>query len=251
MDGSTFLDIPGLVWDTQLGIAQKGLFPVGGRLSFFLPAWQWITLDKFVLKVIRQGYTLPFVRPPPLSLSPVETPLPRLLSKRQALWEEVSSLLNKGAVETVDLSRDQGGILFPLLPGHQAHWWVLPHPQPTRCQLVYSSGQIPHGDPLINSSGCSQRLVDGVAGSQGCLFACSDTPQSLAVSSVCSQEPGRGAHDLSMESTPFWLSHCPQSFYQTHGSVSSSPALAGMSDVSLHRQHLSCSGVSRPDSVHP
>ncbi len=33
--GSTFLDIPGLVWDTQLGIAQKGLFPMGRRLSFF------------------------------------------------------------------------------------------------------------------------------------------------------------------------------------------------------------------------
>ncbi len=81
VDGSTFLDIPGLVWDTQLGIAQKGLFPVGGRLSFFLPAWQRITSNKFVLEVIRQGDSLPFVRPPPLSLSPVETPLPRLLSK--------------------------------------------------------------------------------------------------------------------------------------------------------------------------
>ena len=55
--GSTFLDIPGLMWDTQDGIAQKGLFPVGGRLSFFLPALQRITSTKFVLEVIRQGYT--------------------------------------------------------------------------------------------------------------------------------------------------------------------------------------------------
>ncbi len=108
VDGSTFLDINGMVWDTQLGIAQNGLFPVGGRLSFFLPAWQRITSDKFVLEVIRQGFTLPFVRPPPLSLSPVETTL-LLLSKRLALWEEVSSLLNKRAVDTVDLSQDQGG----------------------------------------------------------------------------------------------------------------------------------------------
>ncbi len=92
MDGSTVLDIPGLVWDTQLGIVQKGLFPVGGRLSFFLPAWQRITSDKYVLEVVRQGYSLPFVRPPPLSLSPVETPLPRLQSKRLVLWEDVSSL---------------------------------------------------------------------------------------------------------------------------------------------------------------
>ncbi len=149
-----------------------------------------------------------------MSLTPVEIPLPKLLFKRLALWEEVSSLLNKRAVETVDLSRDQGGILFPLLPGHQAHWWVPPHPQPMRPQLVYLSCQVPHGDPHIHSSGSSQRLVDGVAGSQGRLFACADTPQSLAVSSVCSREPGRGAHCLSRESSPFWLSHCPQSLYQ-------------------------------------
>ncbi len=43
-----------------------------------------------------------------MSLSPVETPLPRLQSKRLALWDEVLSLLAKRAVETVDLSRDQG-----------------------------------------------------------------------------------------------------------------------------------------------
>ncbi len=27
-----------------------------------------------------------------------------------------------------------GRILFPLLPGYQAHWWVLPHPQPAQTQ---------------------------------------------------------------------------------------------------------------------
>ncbi len=114
VDGSTLLDIPGLVWDTQLGIAQKGLFPVGGRLSFFLPAWQCITSDQFVLEVIRQGYSwysLPFVMPPPLSLSPVETPLPKLQCKRLVLWEEVLSLLTKGAVEIVDLSHDRGDFI--------------------------------------------------------------------------------------------------------------------------------------------
>ncbi len=142
-----------------------------------------------------------------------------------------------------------GGILFPLFPGDQAHWWVPPHPQPTRPQVVYSSCQVPHLDPHFHSSGSSQRLVDGVAGSQGRLFACADTPQSLAVSSVCSQEPGRGANCLSMESSPVWLSHCPQSFYQTSGSVSRSSAFAGMSDVPLHRRHLPCTGVCKPDSV--
>ncbi len=88
-------------------------------------------------------------------------------------------------------------------------------------QLVYTRCQVLHGNPHLYSAGSSQRLVDGVAGSQGHLFACADTPQSLTVSSVCSKEPDRAAHCLSMEGSPFWLNHCPQSFYQTLGSSSS------------------------------
>ncbi len=109
VDGTAFQDLPGLVWDRSLGIAMIGNFPVGGRLSLFLPAWQRLTSDRFVLEVVRQGYSLPFVNIPPLSRIPVETPLPRLRLKREALWEEVASLLTKGAVETVQLSQDQGG----------------------------------------------------------------------------------------------------------------------------------------------
>ena len=108
VDGSTFLDIPGLVWDSQLGIAQKSHFPVGGRLLFFLPAWQRITLDQFVLKEVSQLFP-PLFEAPPLLLSSMETPLSRLQCKRQVLWEEVSSLLTKGAVGKVDMSRDQAG----------------------------------------------------------------------------------------------------------------------------------------------
>ena len=43
-----------------------------------------------------------------MSLSPVETPLPRLQWSRLVLWEEVLSLLTKRAVEIVNLSWDQG-----------------------------------------------------------------------------------------------------------------------------------------------
>ncbi len=96
-----------------------------------------------------------------------------------------------------------GEILFPLLPGYQAHWWVLPHPQPAQTQLVCSSCQVLHGDPHLCSAGSSQGLVGGVAGSQGCLPACANTPQLLAVSSACSQEPGRGSHCYQWKFLPF------------------------------------------------
>ena len=61
-----------------------------------------ITSDRWVLKVISQGYSLPFrVEPPPLSRIPYETPLPQLPEKRQVLWDGISSLLQKGAIEVV------------------------------------------------------------------------------------------------------------------------------------------------------
>ncbi len=44
----------------------------GSRLCLFLPAWQQITSDRFVLEVVQQGYSLPFVGSPfPLSRTPV------------------------------------------------------------------------------------------------------------------------------------------------------------------------------------
>ncbi len=130
---------------------------MSGRLLFFLPAWQQITSDKFVLEVIRQGYSLPFVRPPPLPLSCVKT-----------------SDVGRGFVPPNQEGRGDcrsvvgpGGILFPLLPGYQAHWWVSPHPQATRTQLIYMSCQVLYVNPHLYSAESSHRLVDGVAGSQG------------------------------------------------------------------------------------
>ncbi len=55
------------------------------------------------------GVLPPFCEATPLSLSPVETSLPRLQWKLLVPWGEVSLLLAKGAMEIVDLSWDQGG----------------------------------------------------------------------------------------------------------------------------------------------
>ncbi len=60
----------------------------------------------------------------------------------------------------------------------------------------------------------------------------------------------QGAHCLSMAGFPFWLSHCPQSLYQTLGSSSSTLASVGISDVSVHRRHIPGTGVRQPGSAH-
>ncbi len=50
--------------------------------------------------------------------------------------------------------------------------------------------EVLHGDSQLHYSGPSQGLVDGVAGSQGCLFTRTNSSVPLAVPSVYSQECG-------------------------------------------------------------
>ena len=244
----TFWGVDG--WDDLSGHSWPGVgymawnstersIPYGCKLSFFLPAWKRVTLDQFVLEVIGQGYSLPFVRQPSLSRSPfgdsVTHPAVQMTSAVG------SGFGPRGPCRLLIChgTRGKGG------------WWVTPiltwllsalmgsAPFST-CVDIYLSCQVPHGDRHLYSAGSSQGLVDGVAGSQGHLFACANTPQSLAISFVCSQELGRGAHCLPMEGSPFWLSDCTQTSF----------ASAGMSDASVHRGHLPCSRVRQPGSSH-
>ena len=153
-----------------------------------------------------------------------------------------------GLYGTMGRGVGRGGLL-PLFPGYQAHWWILPHSQPTRTQHFYSCCPVLHGDPHLYL----QDLHKGwwmVSLDLKDAYLHVHAPQSLVISSVCSQELGREAHCLSMEGSSFWLSHCPQSFSQTLGSCSSTPASAGMSHVPIHRQHIPYSGVRQPGGPH-
>ncbi len=57
------------------------------------------------------------------SVNPVETPLHRLPFKREVLWEEVSSLLIKRAMEHVEMTcpRNGEGVLIPSFPHLSLH----------------------------------------------------------------------------------------------------------------------------------
>ncbi len=87
---------------------------MAGRLPHFLQAWRSIITDQWVLEIISNRYTLPlFMAPPPLKPEPLETPLPTVPQRREALWTEVQSLLDKGAVEEIHLGKEGGGGITP------------------------------------------------------------------------------------------------------------------------------------------
>ncbi len=65
---------------------------------------------------------------PPVSKAPVEMPNLALEDKHLALWTEVQSLVNMGAIEEVDPGTlERGGGLLPLLPGDQEDGRVPSH----------------------------------------------------------------------------------------------------------------------------
>ena len=83
--------------------------PVGGRLTHFLNRWEEITTDAWVLSIIRGGLCLQFRSRPPLSQDPIPFSVPADPVKFQLLSEEVSTLLQKEAIEIVpSQSQDLG-----------------------------------------------------------------------------------------------------------------------------------------------
>lgn len=89
---------------------------VGARLSLFAEGWEHITQDKFVLRVVHEGYRLPLRGRPPLRDSPRDIHLPRSPERREALLTEIQALVRKGAVAPVE----------PSTPGFYSHLFVVP-----------------------------------------------------------------------------------------------------------------------------
>lgn len=80
-------------------------------MARFLENWQQLTSDPWVLEVVSRGFTFQFVKPPPLSLDPVVTPL--VGTHREHLVDAVDTLLAKGALQRVLDYRTSPGFYSP------------------------------------------------------------------------------------------------------------------------------------------
>ncbi len=85
-------------------------------LSHFLHEWERLPgVSMWVLRTIRTGYTLQFGKNPP-HFDGVHLTVVNSASKASVLQQELSSLLQKGAIEEVPQSEVERGFLQPLLP---------------------------------------------------------------------------------------------------------------------------------------
>lgn len=91
---------------------------VGARLQSFWQVWEAKGAEPWVINVLREGYTIPFSESPPLKSSPVDFNVSsRDSEKLVVLEEEVTSLLQKGAIEAV---------LEPSSPGFYNRLFLVP-----------------------------------------------------------------------------------------------------------------------------
>ena len=84
-------------------ISPPTVYPVvGGRLSAFRDEWVLIGSPPFILNILKDGYSLPFLRPPPQSL-PLRSQYTVLTKPSQikVVDEEVEALLHKRAIRRV------------------------------------------------------------------------------------------------------------------------------------------------------
>ena len=101
--------------DTRLPSEHR----VGDRLLGFAAEWHRVTTDSFVRGVVRDGYRVELVALPPLSPVPIPMLLSRDSEKAPCLRNEITSLLNKGAVEKLDTATLSPAVLQSELLGGQ------------------------------------------------------------------------------------------------------------------------------------
>ena len=90
--------------------------PKGGCLARHLSAWEDLGAEDWILRVLREGYRIPFHSPPPVTRAPLHFTSYSTDSERgKALQVEVTALLHKGAVEDASPT-----------PGFYSHLFVVP-----------------------------------------------------------------------------------------------------------------------------
>ena len=81
---------------------------MAGRLKEFLPFWEQITSDRWVLNILRRGYSIERLHIPPFTV--VQSTRPPTLGT-DLLSSEVAGLLQKCAVVPVPLDQGRDGYL--------------------------------------------------------------------------------------------------------------------------------------------
>ena len=181
-----------------------------------------ITENAFVLSVIRGGYRIDIAEPIPNGVIRLRPPaLPAL--HRQHISQEVSLLLQKGAIETV---RDH-----PSLCDTQALGEVACDSQYEGDQHVHSHRTLPNGDSCVHLAHTGGRGLGDLARSNGCLLPYTDSPCISGSVGVCVSRPNLSVSSFALRASP-----SPESLHSDSFGSGSFPSGSRPSLVHLPRR---------------
>ena len=169
---------------------------VAGRISHFATNWKSITEDQWVLRTV-QGFLIPF-REEPRQMH-LTQPCRYSEDQMNLLREEVTSLVRKGAVVTVDPSALEKGFLFdPFLSTQVGRSNEASH-QPQIPQFLGASTALQDGGDSYATRDCSAGRLVGQTGSEGCVLHSPDRSGTSKVPSFCG-----GPSPISIYVSPVW-----------------------------------------------
>ncbi len=173
-------------------------------------------------------------------MEPLETPLPTLPQRREALWTEVQSLLDKGAIEEIFLGAGGGGVITPITPHNKENRRISSHLEPQGTQCLPPRGEAQDGNPGIDSSRSATRHVDDFSGLEGCLPPRPYLSTPHEVSEFCIQRSTRDPPRLPMGSPPIRVGNRTQGVHQDISPYCGPFTSQEYVYVPVHRRHLPC-----------
>ena len=164
------------------------------------------------MEVLREGYRIPFLRPPPLSTEPIPMPSYAPTSIKGAALEEVTlALIAKGAVELAPLPSP--GFYSRLFVVWKTSGVVETGHRPVSPQPLRGCFTLPHGDHPVRSSVCPSGGLDGLHRPSGSVSAGSCPSGISSLPPLCGTWPL-----LPVQSAVFWSVHGPSGLHSGYGS---------------------------------
>ena len=147
--------------------------PTGGRISFFLKAWEKITSDVWTRSVVRSGYRIQLRVLPRLFLSPPRwcTRMPQDPVKLEILRDEVKSLLQKRAIEEVTKDHPRRGFFSRIFLVQKRSGGLASSNRSSSSEPICSLSSFQNGDIEFNQTSTSERRLGYFPRFEGCIFS--------------------------------------------------------------------------------
>ena len=201
-----------------------------GRLQLFLPEWQIITQDLWVLENV-WGHKLEFTEVPSQREAPTE---PRLASElATSMTEEMSKLLAKVAVTAVTPPPPPPPerVYFPHVSSSQEGWLLQTYHRSPTAKQVHQVGAFQDGRNPSSKGPATAGRLDGETGPEGCLLCSADSP---GIPTVLVGNLERNS--LPIQLPTVWPILGPKGVHEDHAPCYSMAETARMSNHYLHRR---------------